>query len=33
MSAKLGEEIWTGIAVSTCDLHDEVNVSVITSHV
>ena len=25
MNAKLGKEIWTGIAVSTCDLHDGVN--------
>ena len=33
MNAKLGKEIWTGIAVSTCDLHDKVNVSVNTSHV
>ena len=33
MNAKLGKEIWTGIAVSTCDLRDEVNVRVNTSHV
>ena len=25
MNAKMGKEIWTGIAVSTCDLCDEVN--------
>jgi hypothetical protein len=25
MNATLGKEICTGIAVSTCDLHDEVN--------
>jgi len=25
MNAKLGKEICTGIAVSACDLHDEVN--------
>jgi hypothetical protein len=33
MNAKLGKEIWTGIAVSICDLHDEIsdNVSVNTS--
>jgi len=35
MNAKSGKEIWNGRAVSTCDLHDEVNdnVSVNTSHV
>jgi len=34
-NAKMGKEIWTGIALSTCDLHDGVNdnVSVNTSHV
>jgi hypothetical protein len=35
MSAKLGMEILTGIAVGTCDLHDEIKVngSDNTSHV
>jgi hypothetical protein len=35
MNAKLGKEIWAGLAVSTCDLHNEVNdnVNVNTSHV
>ena len=25
MNAKVGKEIWTGIAVGTCGLHDESN--------
>jgi hypothetical protein len=25
MNAKLGKQIWTGIAVTTCELHEEVN--------
>jgi hypothetical protein len=29
MNAKLGKEIWTGIAVSNCELHYEVNDNVL----
>ena len=34
-NAKVRKEMWTGIAVSTCDLHDESNdnVNVNTGHV
>jgi hypothetical protein len=29
MNTKLGKEIWTGISVGTCDLHDERNDNVL----